>query len=225
MPDTAADRQRIAQLKAMQESYDNAPVGGFGDPLQGIEDDDYQGRVDSWDMFPGKKNPNALYLKMVASIQHHPELAGRPIDFLFDVTDPDKLGFLKDHFYNLGVSELDMTQLAPGSELLNELLDVPVLIGVYTNKKGYRNAVIRKRLDGEVHSDLGTAQEQIAGFEAGDPDVKKPKGKGKPGGALAAVEEGIERNFRNKPEGCICPDPTKGQFDDTCTIPGHGINF
>jgi hypothetical protein len=215
MSDTATDRQVVERLKAMQEKFDEAPQGGYGDPFQGIEDDDYQGRIDSWDMFPGKKDPSALFLKMVASIQHHPVHAGRPVDFLFNVTDPDRLGFLKDHFWNLGVAELDMAQLAPGSELLSSLLDVPVLIGVYTNKKGYRNAVIRQRLDGEVHSDLGTAQQQIESFEKGE-GAKT---------ALGEVQDEIDRNFKSKPEGCICPDPTKGQFDDDCQIPGHGIAF
>lgn len=197
----------VDRLKQMQESYDSAPVGGYGDKFAGLDDDDYQGRVEKWETYTGKADPDAYYVKMFGSIQHHAEHAGREVEFFFNATDPEKLGFLKDHFYALGVRDLDMTQLVEGSELFNELLDVPFLFSIYTNKKGYRNAVVRKRLDGEAISDLGTGQEQIKGFERNEPtQAQRAKNSG-------------------RPQNCICADPASGQFDENCPVPGHGINF
>jgi hypothetical protein len=225
---SAPDPTLIHRLKMMQQQFDEAEVGGgYGDPLSGIEDGDYQARVESFDLFQGKKNPDDWFLKTFFSIQHDAELAGRELTTLHNIADPDKIGFLKDHLHGLGVdvTQLDLTDIYPGSDLLNSLLDVPVLVGVYTNKKGYRNVVVRQRLDGEVHSDLGTAQQQIRGFEQGE---AKPKPKAKPAKRsknTQAIEDDIEKNFRNKPENCICPDPTKGQFEETCPVPGHGIDF
>lgn len=206
----AALRQRLAE---MQQSFDNAELGGgYGDPLDGIDDDDYQARLESFDLFQGKKNPEHWFLKTFFSIQHHPELAGRELTTLHNIADPDKIGFLKDHLHALGVdvTQLDLTDIYPGSDLLNSLLDAPCLVGVYTNAKGYRNVAVRQRLDGEVRSDLGTAQEQIQGFEEGTAKPKPKPAKTKP--AKSAP----------RPENCICPDPSKGQFNDECPIAGHG---
>lgn len=77
-------------------------------------------------------------------------------------------------------------------------------MGVYTSKKGYKNVAIRQRLDG---SDLGTAQEQIEGFERGE-----------------GLDETRKRRS-GKPKDCICPDPENGDFSDECQVPGHGIAF
>ena len=207
------------RLRGMQQSFDDAEQGGYSDPLSGIPDDDYQTRLESFEIFPGKKNPNAIYIKTFFSIQHHAEHAGRELTTFHDMTDPDKLGFLKDHFHGLGVdvTSLDLGEIYPGSDLLRSLLDKPVLVGVYTNKKGYRNVVVRQRLDGEgVQSDLGTGQQQIENFENPKP---KPKGR-----TQAQQAADVERQL-SKPEGCICPDPTTGQFDSDCKVPGHGIDF
>jgi hypothetical protein len=225
---SAPDPTLIHRLKMMQDQFDNAQVGGGydRDELEGIEDGDYQTRVESFDLFQGKKNPEHWFLKTFFSIQHDAELAGRELTTLHNIADPDKIGFLKDHLHGLGVdvSQLDLTDIYPGSDLLNSLLDAPTLVGVYTNKKGFRNVVVRQRLDGEVHSDLGTAQVQIQGFEEGTVKPKKAK-PAKRSKNAQAIEDDIEKNFRNKPENCTCPDPTKGQFDEACEVPGHGISF
>jgi hypothetical protein len=214
---SAPDPTLIHRLKMMQQQFDEAEVGGgYGDPLSGIEDGDYQARVESFDLFQGKKNPDDWFLKTFFSIQHDAELAGRELTTLHNVADPDKIGFLKDHLHGLGVdvTQLDLTDIYPGSDLLNGLLDVPVLVGVYTNKKGYRNVVVRQRLDGEgIHSDLGTGQQQIESFDFTSPETKPSKSKpAKSKPAKAAP----------KPENCICPDPAKGQFNDECPVAGHG---
>jgi hypothetical protein len=228
MSTSDADLQH--RLRAMQAQFDNAEVGGgYPDPLEGIDDDDYQCRLESFEMFPGKKNPDAYYLKTMFSIQHNPELAGRELTTLHDVTDPEKMGFLKDHLHNLGVdvTQLDLGEVYPGSDLLRGLLDAWVLVGVYTSRKGGRYATVRQRLDGEVHSDLGTAQQQIAGFEGRDkvPTDAKPKPKpAKRGPSQAQQAANVEKKL-GKPESCTCPDPTKGQFDEDCPVPGHGIGF
>ena len=209
------------RLRGMQQSFNDAEQGGYSDPLAGIPDDDYQTRLESFDVFSGKKNPDAIYLKTFFSIQHDPDHSGRELTTFHDLTDPDKLGFVKDHFHALGVDveNLDLGDIYPGSDLLRALLDKPCLVGVYTNKKGYRNVVVRQRLDGEgVQSDLGTGQQQIADFD--DPKPKaKPKGRSQ--GQQAAD---VERQLA-KPEGCTCPDPTTGQFDSDCKVPGHGIGW
>ena len=231
MPLSDADLQH--KLRAMQRQFEQADTNasGYGDPLEGIEDDDYQCIVQAFEMFEGKKDPSATWLATSFSIEHNAELRGRELKTLHNLTPtgPEdqvvmKLGFVKDHFHALGVdvSQLDLTDIYPGSTLLNSLLDKPVLVGVYTNKKGFRNVVVRQRLDGEgIHSDLGTGQQQLDDFD--QPAKSKPaKRRGR---NAQAIEDEIERDFRNKPENCTCPDPTKGQFAAECPVPGHGIDF
>jgi hypothetical protein len=215
-----ADADLLARLQKMEQEWKNAPVGNAGSELIGIEDGEgYQGRIEAFEMFPGKKDPSALYLKTAASIQNHSEHAGRPISRLDNVMDPTKLGYLKDFLYRLDVDveNLSLTELRPGSETLEGLLDVYFSFDIYTNQKGYRNWAVRNRLGG---SDLGTAQEQIAGFENNETPAEA---KAKSG--LDKVNETIERDFKNKPANCICKDPAGGDFDEKCPVAGHGIEF
>ena len=74
------------RLRGMQQSFDSAEQGGYSDPLAGIDDDDYQTRLESFEIFPGKKNPNAIYIKTFFSIQHHVEHAGRELTTFHDMT-------------------------------------------------------------------------------------------------------------------------------------------
>ena len=227
------------QLREAQADFDKAPVGG-ADELAGIEDDDYQCRLESFDIFQGKKNPSHFFLKTFFSIQNHSELGGRELTTLHNIVQPDKLGFLKDHLHALGVDVegFDLSAIYPGSELLEGLVDGWYVVGVYTNAKGYRNVVVRQRLDGVQHvSDLGSAQEQMAGFETRTdaPPIEeqvaeqakaKPKAKPAKRRTNAQIAADGEANFQpTKQEGCICPDPSAGQFDDKCPIPGHGLGF
>lgn len=164
------------RLAALQGAIDEAPLvtnDDYPDQLDGIDDGDYQAKIWGWEVNDDYANhPGVVSLKTIVDLQGG-EHGGKRLEiFHWDILSPKQLPYLKTHFYNLGVDQLDLTQVQNGSKLFEELNDTLVLIGVYTGKtvnqrtgKPFRNVVVRKRLDG---SDLGTGAEQIAGFEGGD---------------------------------------------------------
>jgi hypothetical protein len=192
-------------LNAMAEPFKEAVApSGNQSGIDDMPDDDYQGRVDAFDFVEGKKKAGALYFIIRTSIQNHPEFGGRGIDFLHEVTDPERHGWLKKDLATLGADMENFSlPMLNDPDVMTPLLDVPILIGIYTNKKGYKNQIIRERLD-FVESDLGVDQGKE--FEQTEMAPAKP--------AAAA-----------KPADCICPDPGAGNFDENCPVAGHGIPF
>lgn len=219
MPDGPSVEEIRAALRDMGNDFKQAPVGQPDDQLEGLDDTQYQARIDSFDMFPGKKDPSALYLKTTVSIQNDSQHAGRALDRLDNLRDRDKLRWFKEHMSNCGVdvTQHELDEFYPGSEVCNGLLDKWVLIEIYTNKKGYRNWTVRQRLD---YSDLGTAQEQIEGFEQNTESGRAAPAPARTQPSQAQLAANLEGQL-NKPDNCICPDPRNGAFDGSCPVPGH----
>lgn len=161
-----SDADLAHRLAMMQKQFDEAPT----DPQTGPDDGEYQTLIQSFDFFEGKKDPDAYYFKIVASIVHDADWGGHELSRLHNLFPKEdverRLGWLKQDLAALGVNMdgFDLSELQPESETLNALLDKPVLMRVYTNKKGYKNVVIERRLD---DGDFGTVGEQVASFDNG----------------------------------------------------------
>lgn len=152
-------RERLA---AGQQAFENAPADGGGYASELPPDGTYQAIVKAFDFFEGRKSGD-VFFKTVLTIAFDREYQGREAETIHNATDPDKLAWLKTHLSRLGapVDEVPIQDLiAPGSDHLAALLDVPVEIAVKTsdntdeNGVHYRNVYVNKRL-GDALADGG----------------------------------------------------------------------
>lgn len=135
------------RLAAMNDSYQDAKTFS-SDELP--PDGEYQAIVERFDFFEGKSSPHDVFLVTELRIQLDPEWEGRIAKTIHNLTDAERLGFVKSHLKTLGLGELD--DFSTLEEVLPEALDVPVLIAVKTSErtdsegKPYRNVYVNERL-------------------------------------------------------------------------------
>lgn len=151
-------RERVA---AGQQAFENAPAdGGYSSDLP--PDGTYQAIVKGFDFFEGKKSGD-VFFKTVTTIAFDREYQGREAETIHNITDPEKLAWVKTHLSRLGadVDNVELADLvAPGSEHLTALLDVPVEIAIKTsdntdeNGAHYRNVYVNKRLGDALAGDV-----------------------------------------------------------------------
>jgi hypothetical protein len=142
----------------LQQAWAQAPKESSGYVQEWPPDGTYQALVRAFDDFEGKDGTE--YVKTIFDITG-PSHEGMPVEIINAKNVPERLGFLKEHFYLLGadVDSLGLDDIGPGSQARAELLDVPVELTVKTSKKTdasgqpYRNAYLDKRLGGKVQSD------------------------------------------------------------------------
>jgi hypothetical protein len=148
------------RLRSTQEAFQKASTdGGFNQNWP--PDGTYQGIIRNFDFFESKDKRFA-FLKTEIETANHPEYAGMGVETIHAIDDPERIGFLKRHLDTLGVDvdNLDLTQVVPGSELLNGLLDVPIQFAIKTSDKKdsegnpYRNCYVNQRLGGPMQSDV-----------------------------------------------------------------------
>lgn len=160
--DPAALAERMRQK---QEKFDQAKVtSGYSQDWP--PDGSYQALIRRFDFFEPKApraDGTTAYLKTEFDIANHPEHDGRTVETIhaLDSDEGWRIEALKTHFDRLGidVATLDLTELVPGSDTLQGLLDVPVEIAIKTSdqideKSGepYRNLYVNKRLGDKLGS-------------------------------------------------------------------------
>jgi hypothetical protein len=231
--------ERLARLQSnFQEA--SADGGSMYDPPP---DDDYQALIHEFDFFEAGP-PTQAFLKMRFQVQHHPEYGGRFADTVYSLEDPDRIDWLKKDLATLvgreQVEQLnDGVDLLPGSDFLESLLDVPVLIRVKRpgrkNAKGYEivNVYLQQRLGdqqrppqdrlpvsgSDVPNDTSafdeTAKHEAEQARQLSEDAENP------------LLDAQERREALLEAGCICEDPVAVQDGDKttahvdCPLPGH----
>lgn len=117
-----------AALDAVQGAFADAPAD-TGSIYTPPPDDDYEALIHEFEFLGGDWG---VGLKVRYQITNHSMYAGRVVGDLFSLT-PERIQWLKGFLGRLDVNteEIDVTvDLRPGSEMLNGLLDTPVLIKV-----------------------------------------------------------------------------------------------
>ena len=122
-----SDADLATRLAELQKDIDEGrlkPEDVRGDQLDGIEDGTYHAAVSGFEVLDDLQDyPGVVALKtmlMITSGEH----GGRNLEiFMWDILKRDerKLGFLRSHFYNLGVTPLDFTQIQNGSQMFHAL--------------------------------------------------------------------------------------------------------
>ena len=143
---TIADR-----LAALDNDYAKAPVGGdYEMPPPGI----YQAVVERFDTLEFDKGKNAghLQLKTTFKIELDPKYAGKTVDVLHDLEDPERFNWLKKHLNTLGLDP-EAFQFSELMSNLNKVLDVPCEIAIVESVKTnpntgepYKNCYLNRRL-------------------------------------------------------------------------------
>ncbi len=170
------------RLAALNDDFRAAPTGGSYDMPP---DGDYQAIVDSFDHFESQKGE--LFLKTILKIELDPEYAGRQVEIIHNLTDPERLNRLKGHLQTLGLNpdEIEFSQLMSA---LHDVLDVPVLVRIKTGKmktdgsgEHWRSAYVNRRLGEPLRknpaktgaSDVPTGRDPSGdpGPEDGDPGL------------------------------------------------------
>lgn len=177
------------RLAAQQEEYASTPAASPQGSDELPEDGDYQALVKGFEFFESKKN--VAYLKAVLEVTLDQQYSGWEVPKIWQLeprADQSQeqwrksLSFLKGDLRTLGIpSDTPLTEIRPGSQVLNEILDVPVAIAVRTSDRvkddgtPYRNVYINERLGGplrsggEVPADTSDLQQQAAAV--GDTDI------------------------------------------------------
>lgn len=181
------------RLRDVADDFKKAPVDGGGEFVKDWPPDGtYQGLIRSFDFFEAKKTGDA-FLKTEIEVAFDREWKGKTVETIHNLTDADRMSWLKTHLARLDVpvddDAFDITSIGPGSQILEGLLDVPVEFAIKTSDKEdangnpFRNVYVNKRLGdslgdvaggpmsgGKVQSDVPADQ---AGFDdppANDPD-------------------------------------------------------
>jgi hypothetical protein len=127
-------RERLGAQQEQWERVGPAPDGT------------YQALVNRFDFFESDKSGDA-FLKTEFQIEHDEEHAGKTIESIHNLTQPDRLEWLHQHLERLG---LQVPNLAELEDYLQGALDVPVEIELKTNEgsdgKLYQNVYVNKRL-------------------------------------------------------------------------------
>lgn len=166
-----------ARLAQMTGAWQDAPAD-TGSIYAPPPDGEYQALINEFDFIEQNDPPHAAFLKVVFQVDNDPEYSGRLVDTLFALEDPERVKWLKSFFARLGVNveQTPITEIRPGSALLNGLLDTPVLIKVKRSEKSFDrdgsprvNIYLQQklgayRLAGAPASDV-TTQEQLGAFE------------------------------------------------------------
>jgi hypothetical protein len=217
----------------LQQAWAQAPKESSGYVQEWPPDGTYQALVRAFDDFEGKDGTE--YVKTIFDITG-PSHEGMPVEIINAKNVPERLGFLKEHFYLLGadVDSLGLDDIGPGSQARAELLDVPVELTVKTSKKTdasgqpYRNAYLAwltpRGTSGSRSSDEGRPQKapwpeaQPGPAQAaphgprGDrrPDLKVDEGRAaEAAGGEAAAAVGRRRGHgRVKNDGSRAPENT-----------------
>ena len=228
--------ERLARIQAAYADAPTEPPSQFDPPPDG----DYQALVHEFDFFEGG-TPKQAYLKIRFQVQHHPEHAGRFAEIVYSLEDPERIGYLKAGFAKLiGTDAANRMNIAvdclPGSELLESLLDVPVLIRVKTGNrinqktgKPYVGVYIEQRLGDQQQR---PKEDPLPWDEKNPSDVPAPA----QGEFEHPKDDGADHPF-DDPEpgegdeeaqraalreaGCSCEDPLAPGGTVDCPIPGH----
>jgi hypothetical protein len=178
------------RLAEQQELYNQAPAAS-GDPSELPPDGTYQVLIRRWDFFESKAG--VAYLKLESEVALDPEYQGRSVDKIWNLEPRanqsqdqwrQSLSFLKGDLKTIGVPpETPLTEIRPGSAVLEAVLDVPLQIVIKTSEKTdadgnpYRNVYINERLGGpmrstaDVPADTADFGPPPAGHAAADEDI------------------------------------------------------
>lgn len=159
-----------AALDAVQGAFKEAPAQG-GSIYDPPPDGDYQALTHEfgfhgWEAKDGR--PAGIGFKVNYQVTNNAAYAGRICGAMFNISDPERIGYLKGWLTEMGVDTeaegFDLkAALDPSGETLARLLDVPVMIRV-KRSGGYVNVYLQQRLGDQVISDVTppTAQQDFA---------------------------------------------------------------
>lgn len=154
-------------LDAVAGAFASAPAEG-GSIYDPPPDNDYEALVNEFSFVgwePKNGKPGGIGLKINYQITNHSTYSGRICGAMFNLTDPERIGYLKGWLsvMEVDVESFDVRELRPTPDsILNSLLDVPVLIRV-RRSNGYVNVYLQQRLGAAVtRSDVTPPQ---AGFD------------------------------------------------------------
>lgn len=169
--------QRLANVQAAFNEAPNEMERKFP------PDNDYQTLLHEFDFFEGG-TPKQAFMKMVFTIVHDDDWAGLPLEKVYGLEDPERIGYLKADLYRLGVDteKLDLATAISTGELQASLLDTPTLIRVKRGNKinpktnqPYVGVYIQQKLGEPVRRVAGperTGQSDIP--ETGEKDFVHP---------------------------------------------------
>ena len=224
-PENLAER-----LARLQSSFKDASADG-GSMYDPPPDDDYQALIHEFDFFEAG-SPTQAFLKVRFQVQHHPTYGVRVCDTVYSLEDPDRINYLKSDLATLvGRGQVEGlnygVDLLPGSDFLESLLDVPVLIRVKrpgkTNAKGYEivNVYLQQRL-GDQQRPPTPARSDVPEPKSGEFVHPKDDGSDHPFDEVSDQEK-LEAL---RDVGCVCDDPLavaagEGGGSIDCPVPGH----
>lgn len=226
---------RLAALAAQFDAVEPATGSMFEPPPP----NDYDGLVHEFDFFEGG-NPTQAFVKVRLLTQQstdgNTQYGGRYAEVVNSLEDPERLPFLKALFDTLaGGQPYRLTDIAPETPFLISLLDVPVRFRVAESKKvnqetgkPYLNVYVKERTGQAVRQgDVGqrASMTPTAGAAVEAELAQQLTQQQAPQGSVTGEPPTVEGQPLPKVEGCICPAPEKGKFDERCTVPGHGIPF
>lgn len=242
---------RLAALAAQFDAVEPATGSLFEPPPP----DDYDGLVHEFDFFEGGQPSQAFVkvrLLTQQSTSGSTQYGGRYAEVVNSLEDPERLPFLKALFDTLADGQpYRLTDIAPETPFLISLLDVPVRFRVAASKKinnetgkPYLNVYVNERTGPPIRQgDVGQRASMTPGAGAAveaelaaqltgqassatSPTTSQGQPYGQPPAAAPAPHPAnVQGQPLPKVAGCICPAPEKGQFDERCTVPGHGIPF
>lgn len=164
---TAAQwQERLARQEAAWQQSEASTGSIYADPPDG----DYQFTVYSFDFID--TTSHGAFLKTELQVASGPH-QGKVTSTMHSLEDPDRFGYLKAHLALLSadVDNLALSDIHPGSSVLEALLDTPVEGTVKRSKKlredgtPYVNVYVNKRLGEPLRKDMppmpNGAQEQL----------------------------------------------------------------
>ena len=156
-------QERLAQQEHAWQEAEATTGSIYSDPPDG----DYQGTVWGFDFLDLDMGAFLKIELQVASGPHQ----GRITSELFALEDPDRIGYTKGALATIGVdvANTPLSQVYPGSPVLEAVLDVPVEFTIKRSKKlrengePYVNVYINKALGGPLRqSDVTGPEDQQA---------------------------------------------------------------
>jgi hypothetical protein len=237
-------QERLAAMSALWDDTEATAGSLFEPPPPG----DYEGLVHEFDFFEGG-TPKQAFVKVRLQVQGENQYAGRFAEIVNSLEDPERLGFLKSLFNTLAGDDLGqavlgrqyrLTDVAPETDFLISLLDVPVRFRVVASKKlneetgkPYLNVYLNERLgqpvrQGDTAGRAGSTVAETQGQQINDELAQRKSDVPNDFDASTPPTTGsapVQGQPLPRVDGCVCPAPEAGRFAEKCPIPGHGIPF
>lgn len=165
------------RLLAQQEAFAKAPVGGGAFVKEWPEDGTYQGLVRSFDHFETKVGDACI--KTELEVAFDPKYKGWCVEAIHNLENEERHHKTKEHFSKiLGRTDFEIVDLLDGSDLLAEMLDVPIEFAIKTSEninektgQPYRNVYVNQRLGDKLGAPTSDLPADTADLDDPPPEL------------------------------------------------------